>query len=43
VKGDEDPESGFKLQNHLFRIGEYVSIRDDDKLHTFRVVEVDDL
>jgi hypothetical protein len=44
VKGDEDPESGFKLQDHLFRLGEYVSIRDDDdKLHTFRVVEVEDL
>jgi hypothetical protein len=44
VKGDEDDEGGFKLQNHLFRIGEYVSIRDDDdRLHTFRVAEVNDL
>jgi hypothetical protein len=42
--GDEGDESGFKLQGHLFRLGEYVSIRDDeDKLHTFRVVEIEDL
>ncbi len=44
LAGDEGEESGFKLQNHLFRLGEYVSIRDDRaKLNTFRVVAIDDL
>ncbi len=44
VAGDEGEESGFKLQNHFFRLGEYVSIRDDDdKLNTFRVVAIDDV
>lgn len=43
VSGDEGDESGFKLQNHLFVPGEYVSVRDDEgKLNTFRVVTVED-
>lgn len=43
LAGDEGDESGFKLGNHRFVPGEYVSIRDDDgKLHTFVVVTVQD-
>ena len=42
VEGDpEDDEVGFKFESHVFREGEYVSIRErDDTLRTFRVVSV---
>lgn len=43
INGDEDDdETGYRLGDHRFRIGEYVSIRehDDDRLRTFRVVSV---
>jgi len=44
IGGDEGDESGYKLSSHLFIIGEYISIRDeDDELHTFRVVSVEDI
>lgn len=44
ISGDEGDEAGFKLSSHLFRPGEYVSIRDDDgEMHTFRVVSVVDV
>ena len=40
--GDEGDELGFKLGNHRFTPGEYVSIRDDDgELHTFQVTTVE--
>ncbi len=39
IDGDEDDEAGFKLAQHTFNIGDYVSVRSDDgDLHTFRVV-----
>jgi hypothetical protein len=43
INGDEDDdETGYRLGDHRFRIGEYVSIRehDDDRLRTFRIVSV---
>lgn len=42
IDGDEDDdETGYRLGDHPFRIGEYVSIREhDDRLRTFRVVSV---
>jgi hypothetical protein len=46
IHGDvDDDESGYRFGNHLFRPGEYVSIRehDDDRLRTFRVVRVEEL
>lgn len=43
-EADEDDEAGYKLAQHTFNIGDYVSIRDDDgELHTFRVVAADPL
>jgi hypothetical protein len=41
----DDDESGYRLGNHVFAPGEYVSIRehDDDVLRTFRVVRVEAL
>jgi hypothetical protein len=35
-----DDEAGYRLGTHQFREGEYVSIRHDGEMYTFRVVEV---
>jgi len=41
IAGDEDDEAGYRLGDHAFRPGEYVSIRDEDgDLHTFQVVTI---
>ena len=37
---EEDDESGYRFGDHAFKLGEYVSIREDDDLRTFRVVRV---
>ncbi|MFO1185709.1 MAG: hypothetical protein U1E56_13140 [Bauldia sp.] len=40
-EGEEDDEAGYRLGGHLFRVGEYVTIRGEDrKEHTFRVTSV---
>jgi len=39
---EEDDEAGYRFGAHLFRPGEYVSIRDEDgEMHTFQVVSVE--
>ena len=45
VEGDvDDDEVGFKFDNHLFRQGEYVSIREHDgEMRTFKVASVEPL
>ncbi|MGX1096584.1 hypothetical protein [Amorphus sp. MBR-141] len=43
IDGDEDDESGYRFGAHAFVPGEYVSVRDDDdEMHTFTVVTVED-
>jgi hypothetical protein len=43
LAGEDDDEAGFKLSNHVFNPGEYVSIRDAaGEFHTFIVVTVED-
>jgi len=38
-----DDEAGYRLSDHVFAPGEYISIRDEDEeMHTFRVVSVVD-
>ena len=38
---DEEEEEGFRFGDHAFRVGEYVSVREEEgKLLTFRVVGV---
>jgi hypothetical protein len=38
----EDDERGYRFGTHVFRPGEYVSIRDEEgELHTFQVVSVE--
>ena len=39
---EDDDEAGYRFGSHAFRIGEYVSIRDEDgDMHTFQVVSVE--
>ena len=38
----DDDEAGFRLGDHVWAPGEYVSIKDEDEvMHTFRVASVD--
>lgn len=37
---EEDDESGYRFGDHAFKPGEYVSIREDEGLRTFRVTRV---
>ena len=37
---EEDDEAGYRFGDHAFKLGEYVSIREDEGLRTFRVVRV---
>jgi len=37
----DDDESGYRFGTHIFAPGEYVTIRDTDSAHTFRVVSVE--
>ncbi|MFG1424900.1 hypothetical protein [Roseixanthobacter glucoisosaccharinicivorans] len=41
VSGDEDDESGYRFGDEAFAPGEYVSIREEDEMHTYRVVSVE--
>lgn len=39
---ETDEEAGYRFGSHVFRPGEYVTIRDEHReMHTFRVVSVD--
>lgn len=41
-EGIEDDETGFRLGEERFVVGEYISIREDDEeMHTFQVITVD--
>jgi hypothetical protein len=37
----DDDEAGYRFGTHAFAPGEYVTIRDEDDQHTFRVVTVE--
>jgi hypothetical protein len=39
----EDDESGYRFGDHMFKPGEYCSIREDDELVTYRVLHVEPL
>lgn len=43
IRGDEEDEVGYHFENERFEIGEYVSIREDDKMHTYRVTSVENV
>lgn len=37
---EEDDETGYRFGDHAFKVGEYVSIREEEGLRTFKVVKV---
>ncbi|MCA0432122.1 MAG: hypothetical protein LCH46_02565 [Proteobacteria bacterium] len=37
---EEADESGYRFGDHVFKTGEYVTVREDDELMPYRVVEV---
>jgi hypothetical protein len=41
IRGDEDDEAGYHFDDERFEIGEYVSVREADTTHTYRVVSVE--
>ena len=41
VLGDGDDEIGYRFENEKFQPGEYVSLKEGEKEHTFRVVSVE--
>lgn len=43
IRGDEDDEAGYHFQDERFEIGEYVSVREADATHTYRVMSVEPL
>ena len=40
ISGHEDDAGGFRFETEHFVVGEYVSIREEDGIHTYRVVAV---
>lgn len=41
---DDDNEAGFRFSEEMFRLGDYISVREDDgEMHTFRVTRVEEL
>lgn len=43
VAGSEPDEAGFHFEHEAFRPGEYVSLREADAIHTYRVASVGQL
>ncbi|MFG1300109.1 hypothetical protein V5F49_09980 [Xanthobacter sp. V3C-3] len=41
ITGTDDDEAGYRFANERFVVGEYISVREDDEMHTFRVVSVE--
>jgi hypothetical protein len=41
--GEEDDDPAYRLGDHRFVIGEYVTIEEDEGAHTYRVVSVEPL
>jgi hypothetical protein len=37
---DEEDEAGYRFGDHVFKVGEYVSVREDDELIAYKVVQV---
>jgi hypothetical protein len=43
VAGEDADEAGYRFQDERFVVGEYLSVREEDKQHTYRVVSVEPL
>ena len=43
ISGEDDDEAGYRFQDERFAVGEYLSVKEEDKQHTYRVVSVEHL
>ena len=43
IRGDQEEETGYHFSSDRFMLGDYVSVREDDGLHTFQVASVEPL
>jgi hypothetical protein len=43
VRGAQEDETGYHFSSDRFMLGDYVSVREDDGLHTFQVASVEPL
>lgn len=41
IRGVASDDAGYHFQDEHFEVGEYVSIREDNTMHTYRVVSVE--
>lgn len=41
--GGEDDDAGYRLGQHKFKVGEYVTVLEDEGAHTYRVASVERL
>jgi hypothetical protein len=41
IVGEDEDETGYRFQDERFVVGEYLSVLEDDKQHTYRVVSVE--
>ncbi len=41
VQGNDPDEAGYRFESERFVVGEYVSIHEADRMHTFRVISVE--
>ena len=43
IHGDQEEEAGYHFSSDSFMLGDYVSVREDNRLHTFQVASVEQL
>lgn len=41
ITGTDDDEAGYRFGDEKFEVGEYISVKEEDEMHTFRVVSVE--
>lgn len=42
VAGDDDDEPGYRFGDESFVVGEYISVREDEEMHTYRIISVEE-
>jgi hypothetical protein len=41
IRGDQEEETGYHFSTDRFMVGDYVSVREEDGLHTFQVASIE--
>ncbi|MGQ3673003.1 hypothetical protein ACT6QG_11470 [Xanthobacter sp. TB0136] len=41
VAGDDDDEPGYRFGDESFVVGEYISVKEDEEMHTYRIISVE--